>query len=42
MRAPHEVDARNGGVELECWLDAGIGKAMSQFNGVLDDPGKEE
>jgi PTH1 family peptidyl-tRNA hydrolase len=30
------------GDQIECWLDAGIGKAMSQFNGVLDDPGKEE
>jgi PTH1 family peptidyl-tRNA hydrolase len=23
--------------QVECWLDAGIGKAMSQFNGVIRD-----
>ena len=23
--------------QVECWLDAGIGKAMSQFNGVIKD-----
>jgi PTH1 family peptidyl-tRNA hydrolase len=23
--------------QVECWLDAGIGKAMSQFNGVVKD-----
>ena len=23
--------------QIECWLDAGIGKAMSQFNGVVKD-----
>jgi peptidyl-tRNA hydrolase, PTH1 family len=22
--------------QLECWLDAGLQKAMSQFNGVVD------
>ena len=24
--------------QVECWLAAGIGKAMSQFNGVVKDP----
>ncbi len=27
--------------QLECWLEAGIGKAMSQFNGVASDPGQQ-
>jgi hypothetical protein len=27
--------------QLECWLEAGIGKAMSQFNGVVHDPGQQ-
>jgi PTH1 family peptidyl-tRNA hydrolase len=27
--------------QVECWLDAGIQKAMSQFNGVVDDPAQE-
>lgn len=27
--------------QVECWLDAGIQKAMSQFNGVVDDPTNE-
>jgi PTH1 family peptidyl-tRNA hydrolase len=27
--------------QLECWLDAGIGKAMSQFNGVVRGSGQE-
>jgi PTH1 family peptidyl-tRNA hydrolase len=27
--------------QAECWLDAGIQKAMSQFNGVVDDPANE-
>jgi len=27
--------------QVECWLDAGIQKAMSQFNGVVDDPANE-
>lgn len=26
--------------QIECWLDAGIGKAMSQFNGVINDSGE--
>ncbi|MDB6015563.1 MAG: pth [Pedosphaera sp.] len=26
-------------LQVECWLDAGIGKAMSQFNGVVKDSG---
>jgi len=26
--------------QIECWLDAGIGKAMSQFNGVVNDSGE--
>lgn len=29
------------GNQVECWLDAGIQKAMSQFNGVVDDPANE-
>jgi len=27
--------------QIECWLDAGIGKAMSQFNGVIKDSGQQ-
>jgi PTH1 family peptidyl-tRNA hydrolase len=27
--------------QVECWLNAGIQKAMSQFNGVIDDPANE-
>jgi PTH1 family peptidyl-tRNA hydrolase len=27
--------------QMECWLDAGIQKAMSQFNGVVDDLANE-
>jgi len=27
--------------QAECWLDAGIQKAMNQFNGVIDDAGNE-
>jgi len=27
--------------QVECWLNAGIQKAMSQFNGVVDDPANE-
>jgi PTH1 family peptidyl-tRNA hydrolase len=27
--------------QAECWLDAGIQKAMNQFNGVVDGPGNE-
>ena len=27
--------------QAECWLDAGIQKAMNQFNGVVDDAGSE-
>ena len=27
--------------QVVCWLDAGIQKAMSQFNGVVDDPANE-
>jgi PTH1 family peptidyl-tRNA hydrolase len=27
--------------QAECWLDAGIQKAMSQFNGAVDDPANE-
>jgi PTH1 family peptidyl-tRNA hydrolase len=27
--------------QTECWLEAGIGKAMSQFNGVVKDPGQQ-
>jgi len=27
--------------QAECWLDAGIQKAMNQFNGVVDDPANE-
>ena len=27
--------------QVECWLDAGIQKAMNQFNGVVDDPANE-
>jgi len=27
---------------IECWLDRGIQKAMSQFNGVVEDSGKED
>lgn len=27
--------------QVECWLSAGIQKAMSQFNGVVDDPANE-
>jgi PTH1 family peptidyl-tRNA hydrolase len=27
--------------QVECWLDAGIQKAMSQFNGIVDDPANE-
>ena len=27
--------------QVECWLDAGIQKAMTQFNGVVVDPAKE-
>jgi PTH1 family peptidyl-tRNA hydrolase len=28
--------------QTECWLDAGIQKAMNQFNGVVDGPVNEE
>jgi len=28
--------------QVECWLDAGIQKAMSRFNGVVEDPAKQE
>jgi hypothetical protein len=27
--------------QVECWLDAGIQKAMSQFNGVVEDSNNE-
>lgn len=27
--------------QLDCWLQAGIQKAMNQFNGVVDDPANE-
>jgi len=27
--------------QVECWLDAGIQKAMNLFNGVVDDPANE-
>ena len=27
--------------QVECWLDAGIQKAMSQFNGIVVDPANE-
>ena len=27
--------------QAECWVDAGIQKAMSQYNGVVDDPANE-
>lgn len=27
--------------QVECWLTAGIGKAMSQFNGTVVDPAKQ-
>lgn len=27
--------------QVECWLDAGVQKAMSQFNGVVNDPANE-
>jgi PTH1 family peptidyl-tRNA hydrolase len=27
--------------QVECWLNAGIQKAMSQFNGIVDDPANE-
>ena len=27
--------------QAECWLHAGIQKAMNQFNGVVDDPANE-
>jgi PTH1 family peptidyl-tRNA hydrolase len=27
--------------QVECWVDAGIEKAMNQFNGVVVDPGNE-
>jgi PTH1 family peptidyl-tRNA hydrolase len=29
------------GSQVECWLDAGIQKAMSQFNGIVNDPPNE-
>jgi peptidyl-tRNA hydrolase, PTH1 family len=28
--------------QIECWLDAGIEKAMSQFNGVIDSKNEEK
>ena len=28
--------------QVECWLDAGIGKAMSQFNGVVGSKNEEK
>ena len=28
--------------QVECWLEAGIQKAMSQFNGVVEDPNERE
>lgn len=28
--------------QIECWLAEGIGKAMSQFNGAVQDPGNED
>src|SRR5262249_39702377 len=27
--------------QIQCWLDAGIHKAMSQFNGAIENPDKE-
>jgi PTH1 family peptidyl-tRNA hydrolase len=27
--------------QLECWLAHGLQKAMSQFNGIVDDPANE-
>jgi PTH1 family peptidyl-tRNA hydrolase len=27
--------------QVECWLNDGIQKAMSQFNGIVDDPANE-
>jgi PTH1 family peptidyl-tRNA hydrolase len=36
-----KVLERAGG-QLECWLDAGIQKAMSQFNGVVDSTNEEK
>jgi peptidyl-tRNA hydrolase, PTH1 family len=27
--------------QLECWLESGIQKAMSQFNGIVNDPNNE-
>ena len=27
--------------QVECWLDAGIQKAMSEYNGIVDDPTNE-
>jgi len=28
--------------QAECWLDAGIEKAMNQFNGVVDSANEEK
>jgi PTH1 family peptidyl-tRNA hydrolase len=28
--------------QVECWLDAGIQKAMSQFNGAVEDPAEQQ
>jgi hypothetical protein len=28
--------------QVECWLDGGIKKAMSQFNGVVDSTNEEK
>ena len=28
--------------QVECWLAAGLQKAMSQFNGVIDSPNEEK
>jgi PTH1 family peptidyl-tRNA hydrolase len=28
--------------QVECWLDAGIEKAMNQFNGVVDSANEEK
>ena len=44
--APAEVDVAGRVLaaacdQVECWLDAGIQKAMSRFNGIVDDPANE-
>jgi hypothetical protein len=41
MKIVNTVLERAAG-QVECWLAAGIEKAMHQFTGAIDSPGKKE